>query len=58
MRRLTQGGLAVVPSFDEMLGRTLLPIPFLPELRSTQMRESLAYQNLFDSFRSSSSRRR
>ena len=42
----------MVPSFDEMLDRKPLPIPSLPELRSTQMRESLVYQNLFDSFRS------
>jgi len=51
MRRLTQGGLAVVPSFDDMLGRKPLT-PSLPPLRSTEIRESLAYQNLIDSFRS------
>ena len=51
MRRLTQGGLAVVPSFDDMLGQKPLPFPSLPALRNTEMRESLAYQNLFDSFR-------
>ena len=41
----------MVPSFDEMLGQKPLPISSLPALRNTEMRESLAYQNLFDSFR-------
>ena len=34
-----------------MLGQKPLPTPSPTSLRNTEMRESLAYQNLFDSFR-------